>query len=84
VRDLPALWRVYAAAGKAGLALPEKVFPLGAKAKKLKADEEADLRESMRVRKRAHTPADRLAEHDVLRTITQVLDQAYSWKERME
>jgi tetratricopeptide (TPR) repeat protein len=84
VRDLPALWRAYAAAGEAGLSVPEKVFPLGDKAKKGKAVEEDDGMNFMHERKRPHTPAGRLAEHDVLRAITQALDQTYSWRARTE
>ncbi len=83
VRDLPALWRAYAAAGEAGLQAPEKVFPLGDKAKKSKPDEN-DRMDFMHERKRPRTPASRLAEHNVLRTITQTLDQTYSWRARTE
>lgn len=86
VRDLPALWRAYAAAGEAGLAVPTQVFPLGDKAKRAKTNDDGEIDDFMHdgMGKRPQTPAGRLAEHGVLRAITQALDQTYSWKARMD
>jgi tetratricopeptide (TPR) repeat protein len=83
VRDLPALWRAYAAAGEVALMVPEQVFPLGNKAKKGNVNEN-DAMSYRHDRKRARTTSARLAEHDVLRTIVKALDQTYSWRAATE
>jgi tetratricopeptide (TPR) repeat protein len=79
VRDIPALWKAYAAARDNGPTVPEKLFPLGDKAKKAKPKNNGYMDHLMDSAK-ARTPAERLARHDVLENITRMLDGVYQWQ----
>lgn len=78
VRDIPALWKAYSVARESGLIVPDKLFPLGNKAKKAKSSNN-DYMHSMMNPDKARTPAERLAKHNVLQQVTQALDSIYQW-----
>jgi tetratricopeptide (TPR) repeat protein len=77
VRDLPALWKAYAATAATGLAVPEKIYPLGDKAPKTRNRDDEGM--SSYNDHQPKTPAERMARHDVLRPLTNLLDQLYQW-----
>jgi tetratricopeptide (TPR) repeat protein len=79
VRDLPSLWRAYAASVETGLVAPEKLFPLGEKAKKGKARGN-DYTGQMNRNETPKAPAERLARHDVLEGVIQALDTLHEWR----
>ncbi|MDF3056276.1 MAG: hypothetical protein K0R17_491 [Rariglobus sp.] len=79
VRDLPSLWRAYAASVDTGLVVPEKLFPLGDKAKKSKAPGN-DYMSRMFGREAPKTPAERMARHDVLEGVIRTLDGLHAWR----
>ena len=78
-RDLPALWKAYAATENSGLVVPEKIYPLGDKAPKIKNRDDEQMSSSDNDRE-PKTPAQRMAQHNVLRPVTGLLDQLYQWR----
>jgi tetratricopeptide (TPR) repeat protein len=78
VRDLPALWSAYAAAEKAGLVIPQKLFPLGDKAGIGNA--QPHVGENTSEPSELRTPSARLAKHEVLENVTRTFDHVYQWR----